>query len=160
MNILVISDSHGDSQCVKALLERYAPNGQVQMALHLGDNAGDLLRYESEYPSLVMQAVCGNCDYGYEPERMLTLGSRRLLLLHGHRQNVKFTVDTLAYYAQERGADICLYGHTHRAAQLERGLVLLFNPGSVTEPRGGGRPTYGLLTVPKRGAVDGKIMKL
>jgi hypothetical protein len=160
MKLLVVSDTHGDSACVRTLLERYAAGGSVQMAFHLGDNADDLMRFEASYPAVQMVAVAGNCDYKHQHERLLTIHGRRFLLLHGHRQNVKVSADRLAYYAQEKGADVCLFGHTHRSAKLSQGHVLLFNPGSASEPRWDNRYTYGLITVTEDGLVEGTVLDI
>ena len=43
------------------------------------------------------------------------------------------TIAQAALAAQERGADIVLYGHTHRAAEEERNGVLFVNPGSLAK---------------------------
>ena len=39
-------------------------------------------------------------------------------------------------FAQEEDADICLYGHLHRAAAWRNGNTVFINPGSVLQPRG------------------------
>jgi hypothetical protein len=160
MNILVMSDTHGDGECVRKLLDIYA--GSVQMVFHMGDNARDLLNYKVQFPDLGMYAVAGNCDYGdnLPQELLLPLHGRRLLLTHGHRQNVKMNLDRLAYYAEEKNADACLFGHTHKAEAFDRGSIYFINPGSAAEPRAGERPSYGLLSVSEQGLIKGKIIRL
>ena len=64
-------------------------------------------------------------------------------MTHGHRQNVKFTLDALANTVHFSGARLGLFGHTHCSEYKQMGDVTLFNPGSV----GRGRRSYGLITV-------------
>ena len=57
---------------------------------------------------------------------------------------VKYDLDTLADAASARGAEVALFGHTHRR-ELVRGVgtaATVFNPGSL---RDGG--SYGVITI-------------
>jgi hypothetical protein len=132
------------------------------MAVHLGDYANDLLGFASAYPHLTLCAVGGNCDYGthLERERMLAINGRSLLLVHGHTQNVKTGLDRLAYYAEEKQAHVCLFGHTHQPAMFDRGRVFFFNPGSVSLPRDGGPGGYGLLQISDNGIIKGTLLNI
>jgi len=174
MKVLVISDSHGDSGVVRMLLDRYKHT--VQTVIHLGDNVKDLMQFDLDYPVINFVAVTGNCDYyGSVPnERMLTIGDavkRRVLLLHGHTLNVKSSYDRLMYFAQEKGADACLFGHSHMPFMHVHEPVLLsgdeiprsclfMNPGSVSEPRGGSKAGYGILTIDSEGNIRGEVLEL
>jgi len=158
MQILVISDSHGDAAPVKTLLDQYA--GKLTTVIHLGDNVKDILKFEHLYPRLNIVAVAGNCDYSAVAprERILTLAGRRILLMHGHSHNVKMSCDRLIYYSMEKDVDACLFGHTHMSAIFTidkaahdngppSGEVFFMNPGSLCEPRGGSRAGYGIITI-------------
>ena len=177
MQILVISDSHGKIEPVRNLLERYSRN--VEMVIHLGDNANDLLQFQSAYPTLNMVAVAGNCDsYTDAPrELILTLGvphKRRVLLLHGHSKNVKTNLNRLMYYSQEKEVDVCLFGHTHAPVITSHGPFfvdlysdnprrqncLIMNPGSVGEPRMMSNASYGLLSIDSKGSITGEVYNL
>ena len=63
---------------------------------------------------------------------------QRLFLTHGH-----------IYNAQKRPAlkqgDVIVHGHTHIPVAELDGEQYVFNPGSVTFPRNGFAPSYGLL---------------
>jgi len=41
--------------------------------------------------------------------------------------------------------DVLAYGHTHIPVAEKRGEIFLFNPGSVSIPKGGFTASYGLL---------------
>ena len=130
--IIVMSDSHGDREIVSNIKQRY--QGEVDAIFHNGD---------SELPSSDpiwdgIKVVRGNCDYdtGY-PERLTTyLDDIVIAQTHGHLYNINFTWDRLDLFAQEEDADICLYGHLHRAAAWRNGNTVFINPGSVLQPRG------------------------
>ena len=163
MQVLVISDTHGDGAVVRLLLNRY--KHKVQTVVHLGDNDKDLLQFESGFPALNFVAVAGNCDYytSTPKERILTLGTsvyRRVLLLHGHSLNIKSSYDRLMYYAQEKGVDACLFGHTHMPFVHRSESVFFMNPGSAGEPRGGSKAGYGLLTIDEEGNLTGEVHEL
>jgi putative phosphoesterase len=160
INILVFSDSHRDVEAVRQVLTLYGEN--IHMAVHLGDHDEDLTACKREFPALEMYTVAGNCDpyTTTARERILNVNGCRILLLHGHHQNVKTGSDRLAYYAEEKGVNACLFGHTHRPAEFVRGPVYFFNPGSLGEPRAGERPSYGLLAVSEDGVIKGKARTL
>lgn len=167
MKILVVSDTHEDTHELYRLLEKYA--GEVKLVCHLGDNARDLLKFQSRYPQLGMVAVAGNCDYGPDIQREIMLSftacadredapSVKILLMHGHTHSVKMGTDRLAYYAREKGAAAAFFGHTHHPEATRSGGVFLFNPGSPSYPRGGSKASYGLAEISPEGEVTGKVI--
>ena len=75
----------------------------------------------------------GNGDFGSDQplEELITLEGVRILLLHGHTHAVKYGIDRLLYYAQEKEVQAVLYGHTHAAdIAYERGIFLVC-PGAM-----------------------------
>lgn len=134
MNIGVVSDSHGDTQSLRALVEKM---GKLDALCFLGDISDDaryledLLALRSE--RIAFYAVRGNNDfYSHDPEEIvLTLEGRRILMVHGHRQGVKQGLLRLSLYAQQKGADVVLFGHTHMAHAERDGDMLMLNPGAA-----------------------------
>ena len=63
---------------------------------------------------------------------------------------MKTGLELLADQAGQMGAQVALYGHTHRARMERWNSLVLFNPGSISSDRGSG--SYGILTVE-----DGKL---
>ena len=141
---LVLADTHGHNARIALALNRFT---DTDMIIHLGDYSRDaeLIRTITKRP---VYAVRGNCDIGAqaEPELLMTWEGVRVLVVHGHRQNVKSTLLNLGLYALEQQANIALFGHTHMPAEQYYQSVLLFNPGSLGEPRDM-RPSVGLLTL-------------
>ena len=142
MTILVLSDSHGNVGNMIRAVEQVQPD----RVLHLGDCQRDLTALEGEFPALPMEGVPGNCDYGScdQPERLIELGGVRILMLHGHTRGVKSDVMRAVWAARECGAQVLLFGHTHRPMVDNDGALLVLNPGAAGDPL---RPTCGLLTI-------------
>lgn len=90
---------------------------QPDAVFHLGDCERDTQRLEKEFPDLPLYRVCGNCDREpVNPEVLqLTLDGVKFFLTHGHRYSVKYALDALLNAAYFAGADMVLFGHTHRA---------------------------------------------
>ncbi len=164
MKILVASDTHGRRDRIHALLELHR---NTDAFLFLGDGIADLSEVEEAMESKIFAAVRGNCDrsfladrYGanrWSEELFLCLDEYHILMMHGHTQGVKSDPEKAICYAAQRGADILLYGHTHRASEeyFPAGSILcngtelpkplyVMNPGSLGEPRYGA-PSYGVI---------------
>jgi len=161
MKILLISDTHGKTVALEALLEQYA--NEVQAVCHMGDHEDDLLKFQRNYPQLNMFAVKGNCDYSFStPQEQILTGDKRILMVHGHQQGVKMGLDRLAYYAKEKAVDACFFGHTHQPFQGVIGSVFMMNPGSLTQPRGAAKQkSYGLVEISRESKeIKGEIILL
>lgn len=142
MKILVLSDSHGNVDNMVRAVERTAP----ALILHLGDCWRDGERLHDRFPETGFFQVPGNCDFrpGEPTERLIEAAGRRILLCHGHTYGVKQSLLSAGYAAAEKGADLFLFGHTHRPFQTWRGRTLLVNPGSIGDHL---RPAFALVRV-------------
>ena len=154
MNVLVVSDSHGKVDKLIQAVEQVRP-GYVR---HLGDCQRDLEKLRQAFPMLPMEGVPGNCDYGScdQPERLIELGGVRILMLHGHTRNVKSSPMAAMYAAREYGAQVLLFGHTHRPLVDNDGTLLTLNPGAAGDWE---HPTCGVLTI-ENGKADVKTVSL
>lgn len=142
MRILVLSDSHGNVENMARCVELTEPD----VILHLGDCQRDAETLHRQFPSLPMQSVPGNCDWGAvdAPEVLTEYGGVRILMMHGHTRNVKASTLSAVYAAREMGAQVLLFGHTHRPLVDYDGSLWVMYPGSV----GRGFPcTYGIVTI-------------
>ena len=134
MNIGVVSDSHGDTDSLRALVNKM---GRLDALCFLGDVSDDARELETWLEQrgrrTAFYAVKGNNDFaGFEPEEMtITLAGHRILMVHGHRQGVKQGLLRLSLYARQKGADIVLFGHTHMVHVERDGDLLLVNPGAA-----------------------------
>jgi uncharacterized protein len=154
LRIAVFSDTHG---YFGNLQEACRTLGSVDRLIHAGDHFTDMavIARQLSVPPDCCHGVSGNMDYpptGPAEER-LTLGGVRILVIHGHRHGVKTGPQRLLYRAQELNAQAVVFGHSHVAYLEEVDGVLLFNPGSLSEPRLPSRqPSCGLIEI-----VDGTI---
>lgn len=132
MRIGVFSDSHGDISSARRFYDSLAP---LDCLFHLGDYAADGAKLSKLF-SCPAYAVRGNCDFRSDepPERIVDLGGKRFLLLHGHQY---YYADALLYRGEEVHADMILYGHTHVPDLSADGPRLILNPGSLSRPRSG-----------------------
>lgn len=158
MKILVFSDSHGYPENACHVLRRIG--GKMDMVFHLGDHDTDAIALQREFPCLPFHFVKGNNDYLPDTplNKLVRAGGKTLLLCHGHKQQVHYNPNTIGYWAEEQGADAVLFGHTHIPFSDSNGRVMLFNPGSISLPRDGGPPTFGILTI-ENGRIEGAIME-
>ncbi len=138
--VLIMSDSHGLTSEVEEIKHRH----QLKHMIHCGDS-------ELKYDSSEMQGlhrVAGNCDYDatYPKELQLDIGGLKFFITHGHLHRVNTGLSTIAYRAEEVGAQIVCYGHTHFAQAKIMENQLFINPGSIRSPRGRAEKTYAVLS--------------
>ncbi|HOQ14416.1 MAG TPA: YfcE family phosphodiesterase [Bacillota bacterium] len=139
MKIIVFSDSHGNNNVINQVLSMHADTSDY--AIHLGDGAYDFLEMAPLYKNLRFVAVAGNCDKALSTQApaslVLDIDNVRLFLCHGHKHGVKFGTARLIKNAAAEGADIALFGHTHKAYEkyipdAKGGRpIRLFNPGAA-----------------------------
>ena len=151
MRVGVFSDSHGDHEALDELLERM---GALDAVCFLGDVARDAEHLRERLAAMpnqpVLYAVRGNNDY-YSTctlpwELLIELGGVCIYMTHGHRL---VNLMSLAYKAQECGAQVALFGHTHQALCETVQGVLLLNPGSAGNYCRGGRARASVLEISK-----------
>ena len=131
MQILIMSDTHGDKSIISKV-KSYYPN--ADLFIHCGDS-------ELEYGDEALTDfyyVRGNCDINaqFAEEQILEAENRIIYVTHGHLYNVKSTLMPLSYRAQEVNASIVCFGHSHLLGAEKIGNTLFLNPGSLTVPRG------------------------
>ncbi|MDY5731134.1 MAG: YfcE family phosphodiesterase [Eubacteriales bacterium] len=133
MLLCVISDSHGNAQQVYNIIEYCKQTWGVTHFVHCGDGSSDLLN--SIKSNLVdakhCYAVKGNCDFNIlQDELFVEIEKSRILISHGHKYNVKNSLLSLGLRAQELGANLVLFGHTHISLNIELDGIHYINPGS------------------------------
>ena len=149
MNILVVSDSHGDTDLLYDIVSR---NRTVDLVIHLGDNLKDMGEVMRDFPTVARLGVLGNCDFASryidpKSEGTFTAEGRKIFYTHGHKYNVTYGLDYLVSNAKFNGCNIVLFGHTHVAMSENISDVLVVNPGSISRPRDGSRGTYARLEI-------------
>ena len=139
----LISDTHGKLR--PAVFDVFRG---VDLILHAGD-VGPLDVIASLETIAPVHAVLGNTDDWSLAARVrdvveLELEGRRVVVLHGHQLGSP-TPDLLR--AAHPGADIIIYGHTHRQHIDDRGGSLVINPGAAGPARFNLTPSVARLTL-------------
>ena len=176
MRVIFFSDLHGVPDTLKRLFdhadrlaaERLAFLGD---ALYHGPHNGVPERCDpSETAALLnsrkgdILAVRGNCDSDVDRQMLefpimaehaeLVAGPRRFFLTHGHRWN-RFAPPPIP------DGTILVHGHTHIPELSPADGILIFNPGSITLPKGGFPRSFGFFDGEKlsvRRLDDGEVI--
>ena len=143
MKIVLVSDNHGNRQCLKDLKALYS---DYDMFVHCGD---------SEMPYEDMEGyvcVCGNNDFFYRgqvPDNLvLQIAGHTVYVCHGHMDFLSyFHYEPMIQRAKAKGADTIFFGHVHTYLDTVQDGVRLLNPGSIRHNRDGGMPTYMLVEI-------------
>ncbi|MCE5204002.1 MAG: metallophosphoesterase family protein [Coriobacteriales bacterium] len=136
MLVGVLSDTHGALPH-----EVFDVFREVEHIVHAGDVGAQLVLDELETIAPVT-AVAGNMDFG---ELARTLPAVASLNLDGTVIMVAHKAAAVLKAAESTDADLLISGHTHVASVLHSGRLTLLDPGSVTQPRGGGPGTVALV---------------
>ncbi len=159
MKLFFISDIHGSLTSLKRALSCFAKEKADRIVI-LGDalyhgprnplpdgyNPAGVADVLNGCQDLIV-AVRGNCDsevdqmlINYpmmETYTLIQLENRKIFLTHGH-----------VYHPDEHPAlqegDILAFGHVHLPLAEKRGPIYLLNPGSISLPKEGNPPSYGL----------------
>ena len=137
MRILIVSDTHRKHENLKRVLENVSP---VDRLIHLGDAEG----YEDvigEMAGCPLEIVAGNNDFfsRLPKEKEIQIGKYRVWMTHGHYYYVSMGMETIIEEGRSRGADLVMFGHTHRPFFLQKDGMTILNPGSLSFPRQEGR---------------------
>ncbi len=135
--LVVLSDTH--SRAGHELAGRAAEAvAAADAVVHAGDFTSEAALDAFHDATDRLHAVHGNADDGAVRERLPT---RRTVAYEGVRIAVTHKPEGgetgMAMLGRERGADLVVFGHTHRPTFTDAGEVGLLNPGSHADPRGG-----------------------
>ncbi|AMM54433.1 metallophosphoesterase [Pyrococcus kukulkanii] len=151
MLIGVISDTHFPKAYFPDKVKDFFKKKGVKYIVHAGDVQDKALIEILEEVAPVI-AVKGNADsFKLPEEEVLRVFDWNILIIHGH-QFLSLSSQNLVYKALEEGADILVFGHTHRPYYNEASYmgkrVILINPGSPTLPRLS-EPSFAVLNLSK-----------
>lgn len=148
MKIMIVSDTHNSHRNLERAIEKA---GKIDMLIHLGDVEGgeDYIEALADCPAHILS---GNNDFFSDlpREEEFDIEGKHIFITHGHYYYVSMNEERLKEEARNRGADIVMYGHTHKpSCERENGLLVL-NPGSIAFPRQIGRKyTYMMMQIEK-----------
>ena len=131
MKILVLSDTHGNISGMEKALNKFGSNADI--IVHCGDGTrGEAMWLRDNITHAAVVCVRGNCDfYGMMKDiEYLDICKHRIMITHGHLFGAKYGLEELSYKAEEEGADMVFFGHTHISTDETISGVRLINPGS------------------------------
>ena len=147
MKILIVSDTHRRNENYFKVLQMLQP---LDMVIHCGDTEGSEYAI-SQAADCPVQIVLGNNDFFSSLPRELEfkVGKYTVWVTHGHNYYVSMGNEMIKKEARVRGADIVLYGHTHRPViDYSEDDVIAVNPGSISYPRQDGhKPSYCIMEI-------------
>lgn len=146
MKLGIISDTHGD---IDASIEILNGMENIDLFIHLGDHTQDAEEIRRK-TNIDMINIKGNCDINEDDipeEEIIEVKGKKIFLTHGHNYKVKWGLDELYYRGRELEVDIILFGHIHQPVNIIEGNILIFNPGSISKPRGDSSRSYGIISI-------------
>ena len=152
MRILIVSDTHKSHRNLERVLQKETG---IDMMIHLGDVEG-AEDYIEALAGCPVHMVGGNNDFFSDlpKEEEFDVEGRHIFITHGHYYYVAMSEERLKEEARERGADIVMYGHTHKPSLTREEDLITLNPGSVAYPRQQGRrPSYMVMELEPEGEV-------
>lgn len=155
MKVLIVSDTHRKNASFYDVLEIEQPD----MVIHCGDAEGAEFEFR-EVADCPVEVVLGNNDFfsALPGELTLDIGPYKVWVVHGHNYFVSMGRENLKEEAAVRGADIVLFGHTHRPVIDTEGEVIAVNPGSLSYPRQEGRkPSYAVMVLDENDKISFSI---
>ena len=160
MKVLIVSDTHGREQNLAEALEQTGPIDQL---IHLGAVEGGAEHIRELAGDAPAAIIAGNNDFFCDlpNERIFTIGGHRIFMTHGHGYFVHSGTLYLKREARKKGADIVMFGHTHKPYMEEDNELLVLNPGSLSLPRQEGhRPTYIVMEIADDGQISSELCYL
>lgn len=157
MKVLIVSDTHKSHRNLEKVIER---TEGIDLFIHLGDTEGgeDYITALLDCP---VHIVRGNNDFFSElpGEEQFEIMGKKIFITHGHYYYVSMSEGKIQKAAKERGADIVMFGHTHRPFYAEESGLITLNPGSIAYPRQPGRKaTYMIMEIDERKRVTVELM--
>ena len=123
MKILLVSDSHGNRDLLIKLANIYRDYTKI----HLGDRGFD----KSLLDNLGFIYIDGNCDYGNNKDKVISIDDQTIFITHGDKYNIKFDLNKLYFKALEVSANIVFFGHTHIQTNIIYDNIRFINPGAL-----------------------------
>lgn len=139
--VLILSDSHGWREEIEIIKERH--QHEVDAMIHCGDSE---LAYDSDELN-GFHKVRGNMDFDvqFPTELQVQSGSLHFLVVHGHLHQTNSTLMNVKYRAEELGANVVCFGHSHVPGVEKVDQILFINPGSIHLPRAQFPGSYAIL---------------
>lgn len=136
-----MSDTHGLEDIIETVYQRHKE--ETDMFIHCGDS-----ELSQDHPHLKsFKVVAGNVDLfnsGFPYQIVEEVRGLKFLIVHGHQDGVNRSLLNLNYKAENLGAKVICFGHTHIAGAEGYDGKVFINPGSLRSPRDRLERTYAI----------------
>jgi putative phosphoesterase len=152
MKILIISDTHHDIYRAETVIRQLKKAGPLDILVHCGDYYDDAVKLGNMF-GIETVAVRGNCDRSFTRDEFAILETEAgdFFVTHGNMYNVGYSNEDVYDTALQYNCTGAIFGHTHRAENVDMDGFLLLNPGSLTRPRDGSDGTFAILNTSEAG---------
>ncbi len=139
MRFLILGDTHVPDRAsgLPEWVRRVVEGKKYDAILFTGDATEySVIHYLERYGKTY--AVRGNMDFLDLPRfQIIDADGHRIFLFHSTEVRPRGDPDQLGEYGKTAGADIVVFGHTHRRDVYSRNGMLFINPGTATGAWGG-----------------------
>lgn len=157
---LVCSDIHRNLHAFQKMVDSLPGADGIICAGDLGVRAEEVRKIAGKIP---LYMVRGNVDGWYSSDLPETIAfsaqGHRIMVTHGHLFAVPST-SMLRREAEERKADIVIFGHIHRYFRKEDKGILYLNPGALSGCRDTGRRSWMILELADDGSIHTDYIEL
>lgn len=153
MRVLIVSDTHGRHGGLDRALQEA---GDIDMLIHLGDVEGGET-YINAVVECEKHIVRGNNDFFSDLPRdeEFFISGHKVFITHGHAYYVSLDPEYIREEGKARGAEIVMFGHTHKPYFEDKDGIIVLNPGSLAFPRQEGRKgSYMIMETDEDGSVS------
>lgn len=127
IKIGVISDTHGLLR--DEFLEELK---NVDLIIHAGDMDKESVFYNLKDMDKPFVAVRGNCDKGVLKS---ALPKSDIIDVNGKYIYVVHNIDEIDIEPESSGIDVVIFGHSHKACEIQKNNILYLNPGGAGPKR-------------------------
>lgn len=149
VNVLVISDTHlHQSEDMPQIIWQKAK--QCDLVIHAGDITRKIV-FDDLSTCAQVEAVRGNMDVSTDTfdlplKKHITFGGLSIGIVHGAGSSEGAIRIARRSFSD---VDIIIFGHSHFPEIKQVKGVIMFNPGSPTQPRSSPCPTFGWIEIEK-----------
>lgn len=157
VKIIVLADTHVPERAADIPGKIYEEIKSADILLHAGDIAVKDFFKKLEKTAKTY-AVRGNMD---EPELKMILPQKQIIeinnikigLIHGWGSPFGLLEIVEKEFIKD-SPDLVVFGHSHKAFNMERNGVIYFNPGSPTDEIFSDKRSYGIITINKKAEAE------
>ena len=164
MKFLIMGDTHipGRAEALPEWVEKVVEERKYDAVLFTGDATEySVIHYLERHAKTY--AVRGNADFIELPgSQIIDAEGHRIFLFHSTEVRPRGDPERLRDYGKATGADIVVFGHTHKRRAYVRDGMIFINPGTATGVWGGnttGEPESVAFLELKRAEATVRIVK-